>query len=390
MKLIYKERIGNKRIVHVGPIKFAYYKHPIKRLVKGLFLKQDKKSVVEFYLVDAFEIYHYLPIYNELKARGIKARIIAEPCFFNTGGTWFDYDTAVKILKENHVDYRTKCNPNAKIAVTTQRANILAKYKKKKVNFSYGFGFTKNYFINSRESTEGFDVKFVHGDYTKELISGYGLPVKIIKFGYPKYQEFLSKTPKRISLLKELNIDTDKKIITYFPTWDEDSSIQTFADVISDIRDKYFIITKPHHCTFRLTEKKDDLAKLYKISDLVLDGNYDFAKAALLGDIALCDAKSGASCEVPYLNKSINVLLLEPHKDNDKYLPEITEFFTVISSPEDLEPQLEHICNSKSNRTKINKFISAVYDNISVKQAADCLIKEFDELNAKYQQGESK
>jgi len=372
LKWFYKERIGNKRVIHIGPIKIRYNKH----FVKMLRLKQDKNSEVEFYLVDAFEIYHYLPIYNELKRRGIKTRIVAEPCFLNTGGSWFDYNTAIKILKHLHIDYCNKCNPQAKIAVTTQRANILSKYKNKKINFSYGFGFTKNYFINSKESVEGFDVKFVHGDYQKKLVDSYRLPVKVIKFGYPKYQDFFGKTNDRNALLKKLNVTTDKKIITYFPTWDEDSSIQCFADAIKILKNKYFIITKPHHCTFRLPDKKDDLEMLYKISDVVLDGNYDFTEATLLGDIALCDAKSGASCEVPYLNKDINVLLLNPHKNTDKYISEIDEYFTVISNPLDLEAYIKKVYNSKENRGKIDEFISKIYDNITVQQATDFITSE--------------
>lgn len=378
MKLIHKERIGDKRIIHIGFMKIKYNKHPIKNMILNLSLKQDKKSVVEFYLVDAFEIYHYLPIYNELKKRGIPTRIIAEPCAINTGGTWFDYDTAVKILKEYHIDYCTKCNPNALVAITTQRVNILEKYKHKKINFSYGFGFTKNYFINSKEAVEGFDIKFVHGDYQQSLINGYGLPVKVIKFGHPKYQDFLYNLPDRKNLLNELNINTNKKIIVYFPTWDEDSSIQCFADKINKLRDKYFVITKPHHCTFRLPEKKQDLDKLYEISDMVLDGNYDFAHASLLGDIALCDAKSGASCEVPYLNRNIKVLLLNPHKNDNKYIPEMNKYFTVVSDPVELKENIEYLLEMKNARHKIDKFINIVYDDITIQQATDSIEKELE------------
>jgi hypothetical protein len=38
------------------------------------FAKNHHKYQVEFYLIDAFEIYHYLTIYNELLSSGIKTR----------------------------------------------------------------------------------------------------------------------------------------------------------------------------------------------------------------------------------------------------------------------------------------------------------------------------
>ena len=91
--------------------------------------KKDVKSEVEFYLVDAFEIYHYLPIYYELIKRGVNAKIVSEPCSINIGGGYFDYNTAIKILEENNIDYSTECNPDTCVSITTQRSNILKKYK---------------------------------------------------------------------------------------------------------------------------------------------------------------------------------------------------------------------------------------------------------------------
>ena len=74
---------------HHQDYKFKYFK-PL--------VIQDKTSQIEFYLIDAFEIYHFLPIYNELLKQGIKTRIVAEPCKINTSGKWFDYNTAIRIL----------------------------------------------------------------------------------------------------------------------------------------------------------------------------------------------------------------------------------------------------------------------------------------------------
>lgn len=369
MRLFHKEKQGNKRIIHFLGLKIKY-----KKKFDESKLIQDKNSQVEFYLIDSFEIYHYLPIYNELLKQGINAKIVAEPCEINTSGKWFDYNEAIRILEENNIDYCTKANPNAKIAITTQRADLLSKYRNKKINLSYGFGFTKNYFINSVDSTKGFDVKLAHGEIPKRIIQQYNLPAKIIKCGYPKYYSFLNNLPDRQKLLEELGIKTSKKILTYFPTWDEDSSIQDFFNAIKALKENYFIITKPHHCTYRLDEKKDDLNKLYDISDLVLGGNYNFTFAALLGDIALCDAKSGASCEVAYLNKNILVILLKNSKNNDKYLPEMFEYFPVVDNPDILSDVINSPDN-KFRKEKLNEFLNNVFENMSVSDFVVELIK---------------
>ena len=171
---------------------------------------QDKNSEIEFYLINSFEIYHYLPIYNELLRQGIKAKIVAEPCKINTSKTWFDYKTAIKILRENNIDYCTKANPNAKIAITTQRAELLSKYKNKKINLSYGFGWTKNYFINSIDSIKGFDYKFVHGEIQEKILNDYKTNSIVKIFGYPKYNDFLKNIPSKESVLNELDVKTNK------------------------------------------------------------------------------------------------------------------------------------------------------------------------------------
>lgn len=335
---IYKEKIGNKHIIHIGKIKIIYKKHVNKNS-----LKQDKKSQIEFYLIDSFEIYHYLLIYKELINRGINARIVAEPCEINTSKTWFDYDTAIKILEDKGVDYCTKANPNAKIAITTQRAELLSKYKNKKINLSYGFGWTNNYFINSLDAIKDFDFKFVHGEIQEKILNDYKTNSIVKIFGYPKYNDFLKNPPEKETILKELNINTNKPILGYFPTWDEDASISKFADEINKLREHFFVITKPHHCTLRLPNKKDDLQTIFKISDLVLDGNYDFAKAAYLCDIALCDAKSGASCEVPYLNNNKPLILLSNTEDLSKYLPSLIEYSKIITKPSLLVEEVKSI-----------------------------------------------
>jgi hypothetical protein len=133
------------------------------------------------------------------------------------------------------------------------------------------------------------------------------------------------------NLLVKLNIPKDKKVLCYFPTWDEDSSIVRFADVIEQLREEYYIITKPHHCTFRLLEKRNELDLLYSISDVVLDGNYDFESVANIGDVRICDAKSGSALESLFINDQIVTIFLSEHQNiNDYFYPEIYDVADAI------------------------------------------------------------
>ena len=345
MRIIWREELKEKSIIHFIGIKIT-----CKKVPKGLI--QNKKSQVEFYLIDTFEIFHFLPIYKKLLSDGIKVCIVAEPCAINTSKSWFDYETATKILKDLNIDYKTKCNPNAKVAITTQTPQILKKYHHKKAVLSYGIGLNKNNFSISQETCKNCDIRLVHGKYQKEKLSKYINKNKIFEIGYPKHEAFFEQKLNKNDLLKKYNITTTKPVLVYFPTWDDDSSIQLFGDEINALRNQYYIITKAHHCTYRLPEKQQDKDKLYKISDYVLEGNCSFEDAAMLGDFALIDAKSGASTEVPYLNKEIKTILLSPRQNLcDYFNDDIIKNTHIINSPDVLKQEIDFITKDNNINT---------------------------------------
>ena len=249
-------------------------------------------------LTDAFEIFHFEPFYIELRKKNINAVFIAEPWETNTSGKWFDYDSAIKILDEKGYVYHKFVNVNCKCAITTQQKDILKKYTNaKKIQLIYGIGFLKKVQFQLKDFLKDpFDYYFVNGGYYKDKFLKLGGSIyNIIDVSYPKHRDFFKRGYEKQKLIKELGIHTDKPILLYYPTWDEYSSIKEFADRIDELRNDFFVVTKPHHCTFRLKSKKNDLKKLYDVSDMVLDGNYDFAKTTILADLAICDSKSASS-----------------------------------------------------------------------------------------------
>ncbi len=342
----------------------------------NIFLKAEKSDViaVEFYLMDAFEIFHFKPIYDALKnVAKIRPKFVCEPPTVNTHGKWFDYDRAVAILEELGLDYSCEANPYCEVAFSTQHIHTLRKYKGLKINLQYGVGLNKSNFCSTKLATVGYDYRFVYSSYTKNKVSKYMKPENILEIGLPKQDEFFLNPSEKETF------NTEKPVLVYFPTWDEDSSIQMFFDELKKLKESFFVVTKAHHCTFRLDEKKDDLAKLYEISDVVLEGNYDFSKAAMLGDYALIDAKSGASTEVPYLNPSIPILLLSVQKDLRKtFYADIFKFGHLINKPKKLLPTLSIIQKEDKfvkKREKLIKYFMGPQDGCSTKRAVDALVR---------------
>ncbi len=298
--------------------------------------KRNNLICIEFYLIDSFEIFHFIPLYNLFRKNGIWAIFIAESPQINTAEKWFDYENAIKILEELQVEYKEKCNPYADYAFTTQDAYILKKYKTStKVNMSYGYGLIKDSFAFSDRTTNGFDLRLVHGEFQRRILQKFINDDCIMVIGFPKHYNSVAKSQCEIK--KRLNIISDKPILVYFPTWDEDCSVLSFANEINTLREHYYVVTKMHHVLQRDKAREKEREKIFGISDLVLECNSSFEDAALLADVALCDAKSGASLEVPYLNCNVKLVLLSQRKDlENNFYSEIYKVAPVVNNPLDL------------------------------------------------------
>ena len=301
-------------------------------------LKMDTDSDVEFYIVDAFEILHFLPFYKKLISIGLKCRIVIENHFFNSTYGWLDYNNAIELCKKNSIEYADLSNPNAEFAVTTQDAPDLINYRYKKIHYSYGVGICKNSYDHSRRTLDGFDYNLVNSQFSYDCLSRFDSDTEVYVIGNPKYYKYSKKKYNIAKIKDKLNIPQNRKILLYMPTWDDDESSMKFEDSIKKYRNTYFILTKAHHCTFRLEQCKDQLQRLYEISDMVLPGNYPFVEAAILADKAICDAKSGASLEVAYLNPDIDIVLLSPREKLHEYFrKEAFEIFNIINESADLD-----------------------------------------------------
>lgn len=209
----------------------------------------------------------------------------------------------------------------------------------------------------------------------KDILSRIMPSNKLHIIGYPKHDDFFLNPTTQDEIKQKLNIRTDKHVIVYFPTWDENSSIQVFGDEIKKLKDRFFIATKSHHCTFRLADKKADLEKLYEISDIVLPGNSSFEDAAKLADIIIADAKSGSSSESCYINQKAPALFLSVQKDIKSYFyPEIFKLGNVINDKNALSMEIAKLTKhiGKFQRSDMEYFYGN-YDGQASKRAAEVI-----------------
>lgn len=78
------------------------------------------------------------------------------------------------------------------------------------------------------------------------------------------------------------------------------------------------------------------IEKLYDVSDMVLDGNYDFAKTTILADLAICDSKSASSTEIPFLNPDIKMVMILVNTIREDYDYPLDNIYCVVEEPHNL------------------------------------------------------
>lgn len=345
-----REKIGRK------DDKYSELLHSVKEMI---YLKKDEDSQVEFYLVDAFEINHFLPVYRALLKEGIHARIVAEPQAINSAESWFDYHHAKDQLNTLGIEYSTLRNPDAQMAFTTQFARNLKYYSGLKCQMSYGAVLKKDKaFQLKREVAKQFDYLFVNGNLYKEIAKKYLSEEQIVDMSYPRYLKNDECEVSRAEIMNELGIYTDKPIVVYYPTWDEYSSIQKYENALKTLKKKFYLIAKPHHCIWR---DEKNIESLYRSCDLVLDGQFSLYKTTKITDCAVCDAKSGVVTELAFLKPEIHMLVIYYNCSNKDFYIDLNKFVMGVQSPSELDAALKKIINDDEKIDSRKKLIYKMY-----------------------------
>jgi len=340
-------------------------------------MKTCMDSQVEFYFVDYFEFVHYLPIYEELVKRGIRTAMVTEPSVYNTKST-FNYEDTIQLLDDAGITHYTLANSNTPVAVTTQFPHNLSHYKNKKCHLAYGVSMTKGKsFILEKANCEGFDLIMVNGEFYRRMIIENGFKGQIINISYPRYREFFKSVKNKDSVLNKLGVHTSKPIIIYLPTYDDESSIQQYAMQINKLRGEYFIITRPHHCTWYRENKKNDLKRIFEISDLVVDPLSPLTDMAIIADYAICDARSGVMNEISFLNPEVKKIALLTNPDLNQFYIDITKFVDVVQTPDDLSKHLESIKHGDAYKEIRKSYTEDFYGkdvNKGIERAVEAII----------------
>ena len=255
----------------------------------------------------------------------------------------------------------------------------MSKYRNYKAELSYGVAtLQETAFQLKEEVSREFDFQFVHGCLCKNIIDNLKYHANSIIIGYPKYVDFFKSRPRKDNILLELNIKTRKPFLLYLPTWDEWSSITNYAETINSLREKFFVIAKPHHCTQRLKEKEDEMNLLRSCSDFLLDANYSLAKTSILADVIIVDGKSGATTEISYLVPETPMLIIRGIQKDEEYIIEQEKLGQICYNVEELQNKLQNLSLSEKWLSIKNNYIKELF-SVTPEEGIDkiiCLVKD--------------
>ncbi len=304
-------------------------------------LKKDLK--IEFHVIDAFEIANYEPIWRSLRQMEVDARIVVVPNEKShlRDKKWFDFDRAVKYIKERNIPLITKADFSA-IGITTQNGEVVEPYKQPHIRLMYGPSVFPTAWGTSEKAARPFDAILVHGPYYQKLISEWKKVDQLPIIGYPRYDDLFSGKLKNVEIRKSWKLDNNKPLILYLPTWAHNSTFEKFFETISKLQSEYQVVVKPHHCTVRFEPER--MQALKNSGVLIATDPFDLPKWLAVADVILADTRSSAMTESLIAGKR-TIGLVQDEKEFAEwiYSSDLPKSIPLISHPQEIPKEIQNI-----------------------------------------------
>ncbi|MBS3766813.1 MAG: CDP-glycerol glycerophosphotransferase family protein [Candidatus Cloacimonetes bacterium] len=266
-------------------------------------------------------------------------------------------------------------------------------------NVDHGPGIKTLRYRNFLKQPKTRYVCFVEGQYRIDKFKKYGLDKleKIYDVGLPKLDVFFNGTYKKDKLIEEYDLDPNKKIILYAPSY-KPTSIFMMGEKVTSLSGEYNVIVKLHpyswtgkyasHSQHKLFE---NLEVKYPNFHLVPSDKHNILPYIFIADTMISDGSSVIN-EFLALEKCGIIVDLPDnkltHHDGEPLLEDkssewLKGSFVHISSEKEVENAVETALNPskerKKNIKKAKDYIFSYTDGKSaqrVKQVTEKLIKE--------------
>jgi CDP-Glycerol:Poly(glycerophosphate) glycerophosphotransferase len=333
-------------------------------------VEENPGMQVEFYLIDPVEVLHFAPVVRALVGMGVDAYFVlrrGDTSTVQLGLYSTDADVAETLIKRLQLHFAPFPNPNADIALTIHNGRILRDYRKLRARMMYGVGLVSPEYYSSGMSV-GFDLYLVHGEFSRQpsmqflhhtVPSAPLPPGQVRTIGYPRFDAWFNNPPNAQLIRAKYEMNPHKPAILYLPTWQYRSSVDTFADAIFTLSERFEIFVKPHHCTYRLEPER--IRNLSSGPVRMLESTTPPEEAFAVADIVISDVSSGALTEAILLNKKV-VCLARRDEVEHLLLPEIKQHIAICGAPEKLSQSISEALTLGTRSQQIQKLRRYMFD----------------------------
>ena len=314
-----------------------------------------------------------------------------KPVFAQTGGTFvvnkFNRFLRFKFYMNNPDviirDLRKEIDLSGVIISCSN--TIIKNNKDTSISIFIGHGAGDKKYGGSAHCLETYDYHFISGDKHLHKIKDVGITIaeeKLIKIGYPKFDEYLDSKLNKDQYLEYLGIvDKSRKNILYAPTWKwGDGTLRRFGKKFcKEISRDYNLIIRPHFQDRSYIIKLKLWAKLNGLKHVYFSNPAKIIKNNTMNDFAISDLliSDTSSINYEYLITCKPIIIVDNNYDQLHNMPTDLNILDIVQTYQSNNNDICSMIDFELNRNTFDNYNKMLHncfyfnDGKSSQRAAD-------------------
>ena len=314
-----------------------------------------------------------------------------KPVFAQTGGTFvvnkFNRFLRFKFYMNNPDviirDLRKEIDLSGVIISCSN--TIIKNNKDTSISIFIGHGAGDKKYGGSAHCLETYDYHFISGDKHLHKIKDVGITIaeeKLIKIGYPKFDEYLDSKSNKDQYLEYLGIvDKSRKNILYAPTWKwGDGTLRRFGKKFcKEISRDYNLIIRPHFQDRSYIIKLKLWAKLNGLKHVYFSNPAKIIKNNTMNDFAISDLliSDTSSINYEYLITCKPIIIVDNNYDQLHNMPTDLNILDIVQTYQSNKNDICSMIDFELNRNTFDNYNKMLHncfyfnDGKSSQRAAD-------------------
>ena len=238
---------------------------------------------------------------------------------------------------------------------------VIKNDKQSSISIFIGHGAGDKKYGGSAHDLETYDYHFISGKKHLHKIKDVGINIadeKLIKIGYPKFDEYLNNQINKNKYLEYLGIkDTTRKNILYAPTWEwGDGTLKRFGKKFCrEISKEHNLIIRPHFEDRKHILRLRTWAKLNRLQHVYFSNPARIIKNNTMHDFAISDLmiSDTSSINYEYLITRKPIIIVDNNYDDLHDMPSNLNILNIVQK---YNSKKDDICTMIENELGNNNY----------------------------------